>query len=131
MFQFYTGFNNYAIFKHFLELIAPDSDRKNINYWDRRSSKSISGFELFDSDDDGDILFDSDEDDDRKEPPKRTHIKLSVEDEFLLSLMKLKLGLYNKDLAVRFCIALSTVTKNSENMDKSDLHSIMFNQYIS
>ena len=25
--------------------------------------------------------------------------------------MKLKLGLYNKDLAVRFCIALSTVTK--------------------
>ena len=25
--------------------------------------------------------------------------------------MKLKLGLYNKDLAVRFCIALFTVTK--------------------
>ena len=25
--------------------------------------------------------------------------------------MKLKLGLYNKDLAVRFCIALCTVTK--------------------
>ena len=111
LFQFYTGFNNYAIFKHVLELIVPDSDRKNINYWDRRSSKSyISGFELFDSDDDGDILFDSDEDDGREKPPKRTH-KLSVEDEFLLSLMKHKLGLYNKDLAVRFCIALSTVTK--------------------
>ena len=39
LFQFYTGFNNYAIFKHVLELIVPDSDRKTINYWDRRSSK--------------------------------------------------------------------------------------------
>ena len=70
----------------------------------------INGFELFDSDEDGDLLFDSDEDDGREEQPKRIH-KLSVEDEFLLSLMKLKLGLYNKDLAVRFCNALSTVTK--------------------
>ena len=43
-------------------------------------------------------------------PPSRTH-KLSVEDEFLLTMMKLRLGLFNKDIAMRFGISVSTVSK--------------------
>ena len=43
-------------------------------------------------------------------PSSRTH-KLSVEDEFLLTTMKLRLGLFNKDIAMRFGISVSTVSK--------------------
>ena len=108
--QFYTGFPNYEIFKEVLNLIVPGCDRSSIVYWDnRRSHTYVSGPEYFDSDED-DILDMSDDEGDDAVPPSRTH-KLSVEEEFLLTMMKLRLGLFNKDLAVRFGISLSTVSK--------------------
>ena len=42
---------------------------------------------------------------------KILHKKLSLEDHMLVLLMKLKLGLLNKDLAVRFNISTSTMSK--------------------
>ena len=42
---------------------------------------------------------------------KILHMKLSLEDHVLLVLMKLKLGLLNKDLAVRFDISTSRMSK--------------------
>ena len=52
----------------------------------------------------------SDEEEDEA-PPSKTH-KLSVEDEyFLLTMMKLRLGLFNKDKAMRFGISISTASK--------------------
>ena len=106
--QFYTGFQNYELFKEVLNLIVPGCDRSNIVYWDnRRSHTYVSGPEYFDSDED-DIFDMSDEEGDDTVPPSRSH-KLSVEDEFFLTMIKLRLGLFNKDLAVRFGISLSTV----------------------
>ena len=106
--QFYTGFQNYDIFKEVLNLIVPGCDRSQIVYWDNRHSHTyVSGPEYFDSDED-DILDVSDEED--RAPPSRTH-KLSVEDEFLLTMMKLRLGLFNKDIAMRFGISVSTMSK--------------------
>ena len=82
--QFYTGFQNYDSFKEVLNLIVPGCDRSQIVYWDKRRSHTyVSGPEYFDSDED-DILDVSHEED--RTPPSRTH-KLSVEDEFLLTMM--------------------------------------------
>ena len=93
-----------------LNLIVPGCDRSSIVYWDnRRSHTYVSGPEYFDSDED-DILDMSDDESDDAVPPSRTH-KLSVEDEFLLAVMKVRIGLFNKDLAVRFGISLSTVSE--------------------
>ena len=39
--------------------------------------------------------------------------KLSLEDEFLMLLMKLKVGWSNTDLAERFCVSKSTVNNKS------------------
>ena len=42
--QFYTGFQNYDIFKEVLNLIVPGCDRSQIVYWDnRRSHMYVSG----------------------------------------------------------------------------------------
>ena len=107
--QFYTGFQNYDIFKNVLELIVPNQDRSNIFYWDSRATGVyMCGTDIFDSDEPQEV--DSDDSDDDVTQPTRTH-RLSVEDEFLLTMIKLKLGLFNKDLATRFNISLSTVTK--------------------
>ena len=51
----------------------------------------------------------SDEEEDGA-PPSRTH-KLSVEDEFLSTIIKLRLGLFNKDIAMQFGISVSAVSK--------------------
>ena len=110
--QFYTGFQNYELCKEVLNLIVPSCDIvfSNIVYWDNRHSHTyVSGPEYFDSDED-DIFDMSDEEGDETVPPSRSH-KLSVEDEFFLTMIKLRLGLFNKDLAVRFGISLSTVSK--------------------
>ena len=60
----------------------------------------MSAPEYFDSDDD-DILDMSDEKGDDTLPHSRTH-KLSAEDGFSLTMIKLRLGLFNKDLALIF-----------------------------
>ena len=97
LFPFYTGFANEDIFKAVLKLKVPDENRTNITYWDSRASKTyISGSSLFDSDEEVDVL-DNDDSDDEDTPSNsgRQHA-LAVEDEFLMTLMKLKLGLFIK-----------------------------------
>lgn len=87
--QFYTGFQNHELFKEVLNLIVLGCDRSNIVYWDNRCSHTyVSGPEYFDSDDD-DIFDMIDEEGDDTVPP-RSH-KLSVEDEFFLTMIKLRL----------------------------------------
>lgn len=112
LFPFYTGFANEDIFKAVLKLIVPDENRTNITYWDSRASKTyISGSSLFDSDEDVDVLDNDDSDDEDTPSSSGRQHALAVEDEFLMTLMKLKLGLFNKDLAVRFCVSVSTVSR--------------------
>ena len=71
--QFYTGFQNYELFKEVLNLIVHGCDRSNIVYRDnRRSHTYVSGPEYFDLDE-GDIFEMSDEEGYDTVPPSRSH----------------------------------------------------------
>ena len=90
----------------------PDENRTNITYWDSKASKTyISGSSLFDSDEEVDVLDNDDSDDEDTPSHSGRQHALAVEGEFLMTLMKLKLGLFNRDLAVRFCVFVSTVSR--------------------
>lgn len=109
--RFYTGFATISVFNTILELIVPKKDRSLITYWDRRKCNSFTcGAEYFESDYEMSDSDTSDEEECDTSQSSRTY-KLSLEDEFLLTVMKLRLGLFNKDLASRFQISLSTVTR--------------------
>ena len=110
-FRFYTGFPNYEIFSTVLDLLVPNGDRNSIKYYDHRNKNQYKqAADFFDSDLDESELSDESQSGDLSKALPRKHI-LSVEDEFLLTLMKLKPGLQNQDLAIRFQIAVSTVSK--------------------
>ena len=106
-----SGFNSYAKFKTALEFIVPDLDRKHIVYWSTKKGKEqkVDTSSLFDSNH-SDSNSDEDENDSSNDiSPPRQHV-LSMEDEFLLVMMKLRLGLTNLDIAMRFRISEGTVS---------------------
>ena len=105
-FKHLSGFNNYAKFKTVLEFFVPDLDRQHIVYWSTKKGKEqkVDTSSLFDSDSDEDQ---NDSSNDISSP--RQHV-LSIEDEFLLVMMKLRLGLTNLDIAMRFRISEGTVS---------------------
>ena len=90
-------------------MVLPGGERKNIIYWNMKASKnkSIDTSLLFDSDEESAQSGGSDSDSDSG--TERNHI-LGIEDEFLLVLMKLRLGLTNLDLAIRFRVSEATVS---------------------
>ena len=103
-----------------LEFVLPNLDRSLIITWATKPSKpgTVDTSILFDSDsesaessnsdsdDSGDCTFESSFSDENRKS------SLSVENEFLLVLIKLRLGLTNIDLSMRFNIAESTVCRN-------------------
>lgn len=108
-FKHLSGFNSYAKFKTVLEFIVPDLDRKHIVYWSTKKGKEqkVDTSSVFDSDH-SDSNSDEDENDSSNDiSPPRQHV-LSMEDEFLLVMMKLRLGLTNLDIAMRFRISEGT-----------------------
>lgn len=108
-FNHLTGFNSYAKFQEVLKFVLPGGERKNIVYWNTKVSKNkrIDTSLLFDSDEESAQRDGSDSDSDSG--TERNHI-LTVEDKFLLVLMKLRLGLTNLDLAIRFRVSEATVS---------------------
>ena len=84
--RFYTGFANYEIFTMVLDILGRDA-AANLNYQNKDRSKSDST---------------------RNAGPGRT---LSIENEFLMVLCRLKTGLLEEDLATRFCVAQSIVSQ--------------------
>ena len=90
---FYTGFPNYAALIGFYNFIEPKL--KKMQYWKREKLfKESQPYQM---------------EDNRKKPgPSR---KLSYLDEFLLVLMRLKAGLIVQDLADRFGISRSLVSR--------------------
>ena len=90
-------------------------ERENIVFW----NTSL----LFDSDEESAQSNGSDSDSDSG--TERNHI-LSIEDEFILVLMKLRLGLANLDLTIRFRVSEATVCKNTIQCPWSGLEPGLF-----
>lgn len=108
-----NGFYSYEKFPRVLEFALPGGHQKKvITCWNTKASKEhrIDTSLLFDSDQE------SQSDDGSSEPEtdagsSKDHV-LSTEDEFLLFMMKLRLGLTNLDLAMRFNVAEVTVSNS-------------------
>ena len=111
LFTHFTGFNSHGEFMNTLQFLLPNLDRKMLIYWDTATRKSIvidteKLFECGNDDQDGSI---NDEDQDNTTLTRPSAHKLSAEDEYLLVLMKLRMGLSTIDLAERFGVTESTV----------------------
>ena len=94
MIQFYTGFASYKLLKLCFDFLGPAVD--NLNYWGQGKD-----FMIYDNTVDGDKSF----------QPKGRHRILCPIDEFFLVMIRLHLGLLEKDLAYRFGISQSTVSR--------------------
>ncbi|CAH3176635.1 unnamed protein product, partial [Porites lobata] len=90
---FYTGFPSYEALISFFKYIEPKLEK--MQYW--KGERLVKGSQPYQ------------EDENRKKPgPSR---KLSFLDEFLLVLMRLKAGLFVQDLADRFGVSISLVSR--------------------
>ena len=96
-----------------LQFLLPNLNRKMLIYWDTATRKCniIDTEEVFEGDNDN---LDNNNDDDYEDSQNSTTLtrptahKLSVEDEYLLVLMKLRMDLSVIDLGERFCVTDST-----------------------
>ena len=139
LFSHFTGFRNYTQFREFLQFVLPGLKRSKLVYWGTVNAKAtlVDTSLLFgmptntcgsDSDnndngndnneDEDDDDHDDDNDDDAHADASRGH-KLDIEDEFLLFMMRLRLGLSVIDLFFRFSISEGTVTSISNHVPAS------------
>lgn len=94
-----------------LEIFLPEFNRSYVVSWDSKGAKQvrIDPNSLFDSDTEiGESSSESSDEEDPVTNDRKCYSNLSVEDEFLLVLMKLRLGLSTIDLAVRFNVSEAT-----------------------
>ncbi|XP_069109721.1 uncharacterized protein [Argopecten irradians] len=89
--QFYTGFQNYGVFQSVFEYLEPKA--KNLQYW--RGTGETSEPKLYQT---------------HGGKPGRKR-KLSLQDEFFMVLIRLKVGLFVHDIADRFEISQGQFSK--------------------
>ena len=94
MIQFYTGFTSYKLLKACFDFLGPAVE--NLNYWGQVKDVE-SNNDTFDGSD-------------KSSQSKGRHRTLCPIDEFFLVMIRLRLGLLEKDLAYRFGISQSTVS---------------------
>ena len=109
LFTHFTGFNSHGDFMNTLHLLFPNLDRKLLIYWDSEARKNrVTDTEtMFDGDCDEPEDIKDEEDQNGTSFTRPTAHKLPVEDEYLLVLMKLRMGLTVIDLGERFGITES------------------------
>ena len=93
--RFYTGFSSSYVLKSFIDVIKPSAEK--MRTWSQvqrgRAKKPVEGIV------DDDVFVNM-----KKQ-------SLAIEDQFFMWLCKVKLGLFDQDLAVRFNISISTVSR--------------------
>ena len=89
--SFYTGFPNYGTFKALFDYLKDAAATKR--NWRGRETANTSHFS------------------DRFQTKPGPDSKLTLEEEFLIVMMRLKVGLFQKDLAHRFGISEATVSR--------------------
>ena len=95
MIQFYTGFSSYKLLKACFHFLGPAVE--NLNYWGQGKDVETNNDALDGSD--------------KNSQSKGRHRTLCPIDEFFLVMIRLRLGLLEKDLAYRFGISQSTVSR--------------------
>ena len=110
LFTQFTGFNIYGEFMNAFQLLLPNLDRKLLIYWDSEAKKNtvIDTKTMFDGDYDDPDDFNDEEQNEISYTRPAAH-KLPVEEEYLLVLMKLRMGVSVVDLGERFNIAENKV----------------------
>ena len=106
MFTHFTGFNSHGEFMNRLQILLPNLDIKLLFYWvsEARKNTVIDTETMFDGGyNDPDDFNDEEQNDISLTRPEV--YKLPVEDECLLLLMKLRMGVSVVDLGKRFNIA--------------------------
>ena len=93
MIQFYTGFTSYKLLKACFDFLGPAVE--NLNYWGQGKDVETNNDTLDGSD----------------KSSKGRHRTLCPIDEFFLIMIRLRLGLLERDLAYRFGISQSTVSR--------------------
>ena len=91
LFKLYTGLPSYAVFQWLLAEVSPHA--QNLHYFKGKDSMTDKSYQVKNQ---------------SKPGPKRTQ---SLEDELLMTLMKLRLNLREEDLAFRFGVGQSTVSR--------------------
>ena len=106
----FTEFNSHGEFINTLQFLLPNLGREMLIYWNSKAGKSsvIDTETMFQ---DGNDEPDHNNDNEEENGTTMTHPtarNLSVEDEYLLVLMKLKMGLSEIDLGEMFSVTSST-----------------------
>ena len=117
-FNHFTGFSSYTNFSNVLNSVLPDLDRKRLVYWGTSQAKAsyINTEKLFtdseseDPDADNDCILQSLPSNHSFPMTRVVSHLLPIESKFLLTQMKIRMGLSNLDLAERFDISEGKVT---------------------
>ena len=114
LFSHYTGFRSYSQFMDFLEFVLPDQKRSKLVYWGTARAKAniIDTALLFGAQNNTHDLESENDDEDLDNEDKevtKDH-QLDIEDEFLMCMMRLRLGLSITDLSFRFSLSEATVS---------------------
>ena len=106
-FQFYTGFNDYEHLMKTLTLLVPDLKRPTLPRCDTKAKHCT---ELMESDPSSSSNEETESEDENRGSKNVRDRQFKLEDEFLMVLMKLRMGLKHFDLACRFLCSIQTVT---------------------
>lgn len=113
IFRHYTGFENYEKFKMVLEALVPGQNRQLITKWASVTGgkKRVTASDWFDKSRSREyIAFEEDDLEQFAEYSKNYVHSMSVMDEFLLVMMRIRMGLSVEDLGFRFLISPATVS---------------------
>ena len=86
--SFYTGFQSYAVFQAFYQFLLPAAE--NLNYYRSESAEVVK---------------------DKRDDGHGRKMKMALQDQLFLTLVRFRLALREEDWAFRFGVSVSTVSR--------------------